>query len=291
MFRRSFSELQQEIQKVPERPSVGQLFTPDFFNLTDHSVSSSSAQGTIPLYDLVTGRCDEEFTPMEFITDLLKPGADEIQDYTSLPVDFSSFAGDPEPAEMRTQESPVFKPDVCVLQLNTGSLKHGSQSNPISLAQVQPMTLDMNLNLRTIFQSLPSNSALMIIPIQVPEQAEKEPVKSSPHTQGYPPEDVKDEKPFKCRQCKQAFKAKFSLTRHMKKHTKEKPHACAICGRSFAEKSSRKRHLQIHTGEKPFPCRLCGRPFGDNVNLKRHLGVVHNLKKQKFKRRSSRRPY
>jgi len=60
--------------------------------------------------------------------------------------------------------------------------------------------------------------------------------------------------------CGNGFPTRFSLKRHMKRHTGERPFLCPwedngiACGRKFGEKSTLKRHLRIHTGEKPFRC-------------------------------------
>uniref|UniRef100_A0A7S0GZN5 C2H2-type domain-containing protein n=1 Tax=Amorphochlora amoebiformis TaxID=1561963 RepID=A0A7S0GZN5_9EUKA len=82
-------------------------------------------------------------------------------------------------------------------------------------------------------------------------------------------------KPFKCdaEGCGCSFSTRFSLKRHMKKHTGERPHICPYnCGKRFAEKSTLTRHVRIHTGEKPYICKFpgCGKSFADRTNVKRH---------------------
>jgi len=83
------------------------------------------------------------------------------------------------------------------------------------------------------------------------------------------------EKPFKCEAegCNCSFSTRFSLKRHMKKHTGERPHVCPYnCGKRFAEKSTLTRHVRIHTGERPYICKFpgCGKSFADRTNVKRH---------------------
>jgi len=78
--------------------------------------------------------------------------------------------------------------------------------------------------------------------------------------------------------CGNGFPTRFSLKRHMKRHTGERPFLCpwedngVACGRKFGEKSTLKRHIRIHTGEKPFRCSfpMCGKLFADRVNRSRH---------------------
>jgi uncharacterized Zn-finger protein len=74
--------------------------------------------------------------------------------------------------------------------------------------------------------------------------------------------------------CVEILRTRFSLKRHMKKHSGEKPFECYVpkCGKKFPEASTLKRHIRIHTGEKPFTCKVpgCGKQFADATNVKRH---------------------
>jgi len=93
-------------------------------------------------------------------------------------------------------------------------------------------------------------------------------------------DDSKREKKFLCSlsTCGETFPTRFSLKRHMKRHTGEKPFVCdwtekgLVCNRRFAEKSTLKRHVRTHTGEKPYKCSItgCEKTFADRANCHRH---------------------
>jgi len=80
-----------------------------------------------------------------------------------------------------------------------------------------------------------------------------------------------DKKQHKCPDCGATFDKRFSLNRHMKKHTGDKPWQCKHCPKKFAEKSDLKRHVRIHTGETPYVCPHCQKKFADRTNTKRHI--------------------
>ncbi|XP_042150680.1 zinc finger protein 431-like [Ixodes scapularis] len=85
----------------------------------------------------------------------------------------------------------------------------------------------------------------------------------------------KSEKPFKCKQCLQAFARNSNLTIHNRMHTGEKPYKCKQCPQAFAQNSSLQRHNRTHTGDKPFKCKQCPRAFAQNsfariFNLRNH---------------------
>lgn len=100
---------------------------------------------------------------------------------------------------------------------------------------------------------------------------------------------------YQCCVCTDAFSKRFSLKRHMKKHSKSRPYRCdhAGCNLQFAERSTLSRHRRTHTGEKPFVCKYknCTRIFADRTNVRRHLlthlpsrqyNCVHNECNDKF---------
>jgi uncharacterized Zn-finger protein len=53
-------------------------------------------------------------------------------------------------------------------------------------------------------------------------------------------------KALRCDQCGGLFTKRFSLHRHLKRHTGARPHICKICQRGFAEKSTLQRHQKVH---------------------------------------------
>jgi len=82
--------------------------------------------------------------------------------------------------------------------------------------------------------------------------------------------------------CGETFTTRFSLKRHIKKHTGERPQVCPFpnCDSRFAERSTLKRHIRIHTGEKPYLCRFpnCMKSFADRTNVKRHQMIHTGVK-------------
>ena len=67
--------------------------------------------------------------------------------------------------------------------------------------------------------------------------------------------------PFQCETCGLGVASRFSLTRHLKRHTGARPFKCEHpqCNKAFAEKSTLRRHEMTHSGERPYKCKnvLC----------------------------------
>lgn len=82
-------------------------------------------------------------------------------------------------------------------------------------------------------------------------------------------------KNFRCTHpgCDANLKTRFSLNRHMKRHTGKRPYVCswAGCNKSFAEKHTLKRHVQAHNGLRPHICLDCNAAFADLCNLHVHM--------------------
>ena len=79
------------------------------------------------------------------------------------------------------------------------------------------------------------------------------------------------EKPYSCSICQKSFSQNYSLTYHMRTHTKEKPFTCTLCTQKFSTQSNLSRHMRCHTGEKPFSCGICNKLFSQNCEMKSHM--------------------
>ncbi|XP_068238156.1 zinc finger protein 665-like [Palaemon carinicauda] len=77
------------------------------------------------------------------------------------------------------------------------------------------------------------------------------------------------ERPFKCRDCSQTFRAESALKIHQKLHRKEQ-YECSICKRPFLRQSQAKVHELLHDGQKPHVCATCGKRFSKKSSLKVH---------------------
>ena len=77
-------------------------------------------------------------------------------------------------------------------------------------------------------------------------------------------------KVFTCEVCKQTFKTKRNMRRHLVIHTCEKSYECDICGKAFRRKFDWKRHTRIHKGEKPYVCVICEKAFRSSGSLAEH---------------------
>ncbi|KAF2362489.1 Zinc finger C2H2-type [Trinorchestia longiramus] len=77
---------------------------------------------------------------------------------------------------------------------------------------------------------------------------------------------------FKCQVCNKAFSSNYSLSCHMRTHTKETPYHCPVdgCYKKFKMSGDLAKHIRSHTGERPFVCEICGRGFTTCNILKVH---------------------
>ncbi|KAF4518145.1 hypothetical protein B566_EDAN008847 [Ephemera danica] len=89
-----------------------------------------------------------------------------------------------------------------------------------------------------------------------------------------------NERRYLCLRCKNAYKKKSHLDRHIKSHTGERPFACNVCPKRFAVRAVLTQHLRTHTGEKPYNCSVCGLNFKQTSGLMTHM-MLHTGKPYK----------
>jgi len=82
---------------------------------------------------------------------------------------------------------------------------------------------------------------------------------------------------FKCKECGAQFERKWSMTMHVRIHTKERPYVCEYpeCGSSFARPQNLWRHNKTHTQEKPHVCPICGKGFCERKDMLTHI-IIHD---------------
>ena len=82
---------------------------------------------------------------------------------------------------------------------------------------------------------------------------------------------------FKCKECGAQFERKWSMTMHIRIHTKERPYVCEYpnCGSSFARPQNLWRHNKTHTQEKPHICPICGKGFCERKDMLTHI-IIHD---------------
>ncbi|XP_075245459.1 uncharacterized protein LOC142339352 [Convolutriloba macropyga] len=85
-----------------------------------------------------------------------------------------------------------------------------------------------------------------------------------------------NEKEHECPICKQKFKYKQSVKKHMMKHEGITPYHCKICDYKTNSHSSLEVHQRAHSGEKPFVCESCGMRFAQNSQLRVHIQYHSN---------------
>ena len=78
--------------------------------------------------------------------------------------------------------------------------------------------------------------------------------------------------------CEAAFKTKFSLKRHYKKHYTKKSLACRYCPKHFNLPQYLEEHEHTHTGQKPYACPHCPMKFRQRGKLSHHKRAMHSDK-------------
>lgn len=90
-------------------------------------------------------------------------------------------------------------------------------------------------------------------------------------------------------ECERMFKAKYSLTRHIKsKHFKKKKYVCKHCNKKFALQHNLKEHEFIHTQALPYVCGIDGwtQSFRQRGKLCLHRWKHPGYNKRKYKKNS-----
>ena len=86
-----------------------------------------------------------------------------------------------------------------------------------------------------------------------------------------------------CPECGKTCSNKYTLKRHMIRHTGERQFKCEWegCGKSFYDSQVLKVHEKLHLDLKEFQCSLCPKQFRQSqhlvVHMKPHQGVVQPL--------------
>ncbi|CAH1106384.1 unnamed protein product [Psylliodes chrysocephalus] len=94
---------------------------------------------------------------------------------------------------------------------------------------------------------------------------------------------------FRCpvENCDAAYRKKWLLEDHIRKHNKERPFHCTIedCKKSFTKEAHLKRHnILVHekSGELACDVKGCGLIYNNKYSLKKHKNQVHNALKWPF---------
>ncbi|XP_053328116.1 zinc finger protein 142 [Spea bombifrons] len=85
----------------------------------------------------------------------------------------------------------------------------------------------------------------------------------------------RDVRSFICEQCGKAFKTRFLLKTHLKKHSEEKPYVCNICQSGFRWPAGLRHHYLTHTNQQPFFCQYCSYRAKQKFQVVKHLQRHH----------------
>ncbi|KAM4697478.1 zinc finger protein 142 [Rhinophrynus dorsalis] len=80
---------------------------------------------------------------------------------------------------------------------------------------------------------------------------------------------------FICEQCGKAFKTRFLLNTHLKKHSDEKPYICNVCQRGFRWPAGLRHHYLTHTNQHPFFCQYCSYRAKQKFQVVKHIQRHH----------------
>ena len=84
--------------------------------------------------------------------------------------------------------------------------------------------------------------------------------------------------------CRNTYKTKFSLTRHMKQHEGKMYH-CKLCPKSFTLLQYLREHTHTHTGDKPYVCTHpgCNKSFRQSGKFSLHKKIHKEESKENCK--------
>ncbi|KAM4025425.1 zinc finger protein 142 [Anomaloglossus baeobatrachus] len=85
----------------------------------------------------------------------------------------------------------------------------------------------------------------------------------------------RDVRSFICEQCGKAFKTRFLLKTHLKKHSEEKPYVCSVCQRGFRWPAGLRHHYLTHTNQQPFFCQYCSYRAKQKFQVVKHIQRHH----------------
>lgn len=85
----------------------------------------------------------------------------------------------------------------------------------------------------------------------------------------------RDVRSFICEQCGKAFKTRFLLKTHLKKHSEEKPYVCNVCQRGFRWPAGLRHHYLTHTNQQPFFCHYCSYRAKQKFQVVKHIQRHH----------------
>ncbi|XP_069588832.1 zinc finger protein 142 [Ranitomeya imitator] len=85
----------------------------------------------------------------------------------------------------------------------------------------------------------------------------------------------RDVRSFICEQCGKAFKTRFLLKTHLKKHSEEKPYICNMCQRGFRWPAGLRHHYLTHTNQQPFFCQYCSYRAKQKFQVVKHIQRHH----------------
>ncbi|XP_052745542.1 zinc finger protein ZFP2 isoform X2 [Bicyclus anynana] len=80
-----------------------------------------------------------------------------------------------------------------------------------------------------------------------------------------------EKKCYICDVCRNMFKQKRLLVKHIKSHTESKIFTCEFCQCKCTNRSHLVRHMRTHTVKNPYSCTLCEYKCARNVHLVNHM--------------------